>query len=384
MSDTSDKSLQAPLHCNKSADFSMAEARKSIGDLFKPKPWVYWTDFLVSFSVGMICFRMVRQSELFSWQQALFFVISSALFYRLAMFIHELVHLRTGTFTAFRVMWNLLVGIPFLMPSFVYYTHLDHHRRKHYGTDMDGEYLPIEHEGRWQIFAFLASSFVVPFLAVFRFLILTPLTWISPRFRDWAFQHASSMVIDPKYIRPLPTKTAMRLIRLQEGLCFLWCLGVLIGALTVGGYPYPFLVQGYCTGVFVLTLNALRTLVAHRWHNHEGEMTFLEQLLDSVNFPSNKWVTQIWAPIGTRFHALHHMFPSLPYHAMPEAHRRLIEQLPEGSPYHQTNETSFTHAFLDLWNRCGRLLNRKSEPAQQAEAAPVEPATSHNEMAKSA
>lgn len=383
MSDISAKSSPAPLHCNKSDDFSMAEARKTIGDLFKPKPWVYWTDFLVSFSVAIVCFRLVRQSELFSWQQIACFVVSSLLFYRLAMFIHELVHLRTGTMTAFRVVWNLLVGVPFLMPSFVYYTHLDHHRRKHYGTDKDGEYLPIEHEGRWQIFAFLASGFVVPFLAVFRFLVLTPLTWVSPAFRDWAFQHASSMVIDPKYIRPLPTKDALRMIRIQEGLCFLWCLGLLIGTLTVGEYPYPLLIQGYCTGVFVLTVNAVRTLVAHRWHNHEGEMTFLEQLLDSINFPSKMLLTELWAPIGTRFHALHHMFPSLPYHAMPEAHKRLMKALPEGSPYHQTNEYSFTHAFADLWVRCGQKSDAPgSNEANETKVASPESVSS--KMAKSA
>ncbi|MBI1248660.1 fatty acid desaturase [bacterium] len=382
MSEPSAKANQAPLHCNKTNDFSMAEARKTVGDLFEPNPWIYWTDFLLSFSVAIFCFRMVRQSDLFSWQQLAFFVVSSLLFYRLAMFIHELVHLRTGTFVAFRVAWNLLVGVPFLMPSFVYYTHLDHHRRKHYGTDKDGEYLPIEYEGRWQIFAFLGASFIVPILAVFRFLVLTPLTWISPMVRDWAFKHASSMIIDPRYIRPLPTKQAMRIIRLQEGLCFLWCLGVLIGALTVGQYPYPFLIQAYCTGVFILMVNALRTLVAHRWHNHEGEMTFLEQLLDSVNFPKNLWITQLWAPIGTRFHALHHMFPSLPYHAMPEAHRRLMSELPEGSPYHQTNESSFTHALLDLWHRCALAKkNRQKEVASEATDTSDEVS---NEMAKSA
>ena len=352
--------------CVASDDFSMAEARKIVGDLFRPNPWIYWADFLGSFAVAAFCFRMVRQVELFSAVQIVCFVVSCVLFYRLAMFIHELVHLRTGTMTPFRVVWNLLIGVPFLMPSFVYYTHLDHHRRKHYGTHLDGEYLPIEHEGRWQIFAFLGASFVVPFLAVFRFLVLTPLTWISPGVRGWVHKHASSMIIDYKYIRPLPTKEHMRIIRLQEFLCFLWCFGIAIGALTVGEYPYPFLIQAYCTGVFVLTINALRTLVAHRWGNHEEEMTFLEQLLDSVNFPRLPWITRLWAPIGTKFHALHHMFPSLPYHNMPEAHRRLMAQLPEGSPYHQTNESSFSHAFLDLWRRAGQKQEQPAaEHAQQ-------------------
>ena len=35
------------------------------------------------------------------------------------------------------------------------------------------------------------------------------------------------------------------------------------------------LVQIYLTAVFILTLNALRTLGAHRWTSHGGEMTFV-------------------------------------------------------------------------------------------------------------
>ena len=59
------------------------------------------------------------------------------------MFVHEIVHLPEKKFVAFRVVWNLLCGIPFLVPSFTYYTHLDHHRRKTFGTKHDGEYLPL-------------------------------------------------------------------------------------------------------------------------------------------------------------------------------------------------------------------------------------------------
>lgn len=354
---------------NGSSPVSMSDARKIVGDLFTPKPWVYWTDFWVTWVVAMAAFRQVRQVELFSWQQIACFVISSLLFYRLAMFIHELVHLRSGTMNGFRFVWNLLVGIPFLMPSFVYYTHLDHHRRKHYGTEHDGEYLSLEHGGRWQIIAFLLSPIVVPPLAVFRFLVLTPLTWISPAVRDWAHQHASSMVIDPTYIRPLPTREAMRNIRIQETLCFLWCLGIAIGAMTVGQWPYPVILHGYLTGVFVLTINAIRTLGAHRWTNAEGEMTFLEQLLDSVNYPHRAWITGLWGPVGTRYHALHHLFPSLPYHAMPEAHRRLTRELPADHLYQQTNETSLVRAIADLWRRAAQAERSESDESREAAQA---------------
>jgi fatty acid desaturase len=340
--------------------FSLTEARHVIKDLFKPNPWIYWTDFLLSYSAALFFYAMVRRlpdliaapTPVMIGLRLVSFVISCLLIYRCVMFIHELIHIRSGTFTAFRVVWNLLAGVPFLVPSFIYYTHIDHHRRKHYGTEEDGEYLSLSHSSPWSIFWFIALSPVVPLLGVFRFLVLTPLTWVCPPFRRWVHQHASSMIIDPTYLRPLPPKKTIRIIFLQEFLAFLFCAGVAVSVVLVGQWPFPFLLQAYCTGVFIITINAIRTLGAHRWTNQsDREMTFFEQLEDTVNYPSLWNLSGLWAPIGTRFHALHHLFPSLPYHNMPEAHRRLSEHLPADSAYHRTEQKSLIMAIVDLTRR---------------------------------
>ena len=47
------------------------------------------------------------------------------------------------TETNFTIGWNLLCGIPMLMPSFFYENHIDHHNSHRYGTKRDGEYLPL-------------------------------------------------------------------------------------------------------------------------------------------------------------------------------------------------------------------------------------------------
>jgi len=103
--------------------------------------------------------------------------------------------------------------------------------------------------------------------------------------------------------------------------------------------------------VFIVFLNSVRTLGSHRWHNEGGEMSFVDQLLDSVNYPGTPFISELWGPVGTRFHALHHLFPSLPYHALPEAHRRLDRGLPADSPYRQTEESSLLVGLRDLWRR---------------------------------
>lgn len=362
-------------------EFSLAESRNLVRDLFEPKPWIYWTDFLVSITIGHVFYGLVR--GVFAIPSlppaaqyaisAMAFIVSSLAYYRAVMFTHELVHLRSGTFTGFRIVWNLLCGIPFLVPSFTYYTHLDHHRRKHYGTKHDGEYLPWGQRNVWHLVFYLSQVFIVPVLGVFRFLVLTPLTWLHPAIRDWVHRHASSMIVDPMYIRPLPTRQDLRIIRLQEAACFAWCLGVaVIPPVFLGRWPWPFLLQGYCTAVVILTINSIRTLGAHRWANDGREMTFVEQMLDSVNVGKSTIAAELWGPIGLRFHALHHVFPSMPYHEMAKAHERLMKQLPPDSAYHKTVEPNLTSALIDLWKRSlevGRRQRKRTDASTQEAGA---------------
>jgi fatty acid desaturase len=355
-------------------EFSLAQARSIVGEFFRPVEWIYWTDFLVSWSVAVVAFGLVRAPGIDWPWRVLCFLVSSLLMYRCGLFIHELMHIPEEKLRAFRVVWNLLCGIPFLIPSFVYYTHVDHHRRKHYGTKEDGEYLPLSNRSPWWIVGYLAQSFVIPILAIVRFGILTPLTWLSTPTRDWVHRHASSMIIDPLYLRPLPTKQTLRIIRWQELGCFLFIvvmgIGVFRGLAYGTGRLGPwFLPHAYATGVFVVTINALRTLGAHRWLNNGGEMSFIEQMLDSVTYDRRPLLTGLWAPVGLRFHALHHIFPSMPYHAMAEAHRRLMRDLPSDSPYRKTVSPTLWSELSALWRRA----KASTEAATSPTAHPASP-----------
>ncbi len=351
-------------HTGSAAKFSLGLARGIVHDLFTPKLVVYWTDFLLSSTLGGLCFVLVRRVfEPFSLPSLLAFIVCGLCYYRAVLFIHELIHLRDKRFRTFNISWNLMCGIPFLTPTFMYYTHVDHHMRKHFGTHGDGEYLPLGAQSPWHILIYLCQPFVLPVIAVVRFLILTPLCWGSPRIRKFVHRHASSMVMDPSYIRPLPTRETLRIIRLQEALCFAWCAGVAT-VLIAGIVPIGFLITAYCLSVFILMLNAVRTLGAHRYTNTGGEMTFLDQLLDSVNYPNHRLLSALWAPLGLRFHALHHVFPSMPYHNLDEAHRRLMSELPADSPYRQTVSPSLTSSIVQLW-RTSRAAAKAVRRAQQ-------------------
>jgi len=109
------------------------------------------------------------------------------------------------------------------------------------------------------------------------------------------------------------------------------------------------LLKFYLLMIYAHGLNWVRTLGAHRYRNTGAEMSYRAQLQDSINMVGNPVVHEILFPVGLRYHALHHLFPTLPYHALGEAHRRLMAQLPEDSPYRLSNLRSFRKALLQLW-----------------------------------
>lgn len=361
------------------SSFSLTEARGLVRDLFTPRESIYWLDFLTTIFVGHACYGLTRLLYDLQLQplalrlalQLVTFSVQCACYYRAVMFVHEIVHLPEKKFRAFRVVWNVLCGIPFLVPSFTYYSHLDHHRRKLFGTEHDGEYLPLARLSPWYVLLYLSQCLWVPPLAVLRFGVLTPLTWLSPALRRFIHQRASSLVMDPSYIRPLPTATALRHIRLQELGCFLFLLAcAIVPPVFLDRWPIPFVVQAYLTGVVLVLLNAVRTLAAHRWWSEGEEVTFVEQMLDSVTLDNDSWAAVLINPVGLRYHATHHLFPSLPYHNIRAAHRRLLERLPVDSPYRQTVERSVLGVIADLVRRARAHEQTQSQPRLITHAPP--------------
>jgi fatty acid desaturase len=101
-------------------------------------------------------------------------------------------------------------------------------------------------------------------------------------------------------------------------------------------------------------LNQLRTAVAHRWDNDGEVMAPLDQFLDSVNVPPPALLPFLWAPVGLRYHALHHLMPRLPYHNLGTAHARLVEALPADHDYRRAEERELAPAMRKLVNRMRR------------------------------
>ena len=305
-------------------------------DLNDAKPIIYWTDLLVSSAVGYGALLAAIILPVTGWAIVAGVVAVLAL-YRAGSFIHELTHVKHTTLPFFRLGWNLIAGIPLLVPSFMYEgVHTLHHARTRYGTAEDPEYLPLALMKPWTLPLFVVAALLAPIAVLVRFAVLTPLSLIFPKLRAAVIANYSAMSINPAFRRRPPEGALAVQWRWQEAGACLWAIGLLTLVAT-GIVPLrAFLI---CLAVVsgVALINQVRTLVAHLWENEGEPMTVTAQYLDSVNVPPPGMLPLLWAPVGLRYHALHHLLPSVPYHALAEAHRRLAKAVETDSSYHGAN-----------------------------------------------
>jgi len=310
-----------------------AEAQRITAGLARPDGRVYWADLILTVALvyGGLGLAVLGAGPA-AWVGA---IVAGLSLYRAVSFIHELTHLRPGDAPGFRLGWNALIGVPFLAPSLLYEgVHNLHHLRQLYGTAEDPEYLPLSRRRPALIVGFLAAAVMAPLGALLRFAVLTPLSFASPRLRDVVIRRYSAMSINPAFQRKDAAAARRPAWRAQEVAAWLWSWALLALAAS-GGLAARFVLTGVALMAGVALVNQLRTLVAHGWTSDGAPMSLTEQFLDSVNVPPPGWLPLLWAPVGLRYHALHHLLPGVPYHNLAEAHRRLVETLPARSDYHR-------------------------------------------------
>lgn len=299
-------------------------------DLSAARGAIYWTDLLISVAIGYAALAgaILLDNPLLAIGSGL---VGSLALYRALSFIHELTHIHRDALPGFRLGWNLLAGIPLLTPSLMYEgVHTLHHARTRYGTQDDPEYLPLALMKPWSLPLFVVTALLLPVALLVRSAILVPLGAVIPPLRRLVWARASALSINPGFRRAPAEGAFARLVFWQELGASLWALALIAGSFAYGWRP---LVIGLAVVSLTALLNQVRTLVAHLWENEGDAMTVTGQFLDSVNVPPPGIVAEIWAPVGLRYHALHHLLPSMPYHSLAEAHRRLHRHLGAEATY---------------------------------------------------
>ena len=327
-------------------------------DLYKPKPVLYWADFLISFGMSLISFVVFHRSA------CLFITITSFIvaglgIYRCSVFIHEIQHHPVVELRLFAQAWNAALGIPCLIPLFLYDEHSDHHSVVSYGTHKDPEYAQLRSGYLIRFISLMSLSLVYPLLGPLRFGVLTPLALTSTRFNSFVYTKMSSLYnLKRGYRRRWSAQAESHTRWFQEIACFLWVWAWIYMGL-IGMIEPIFFLKTYLLFAFWMAVNQLRTLTAHRYESKGSAEDFLFQLLDTNTFDRG-WATTLWAPLGLRYHALHHLLPGLPYHNLALAHHRLMNLLPTESPYHETRRTGLINAIWQGFNsvRDGSLIQK--------------------------
>jgi fatty acid desaturase len=321
------------------------QTRDLVRDLHAASPGIYRMDLLLSSAVGWGAFTFAVALRPFSPGMLMTSVIAVFALYRGLCFIHELSHQSARNLPGFELLWNLLIGYPLMIPSTAYVgMHQSHHSLSTYGTAQDPEYLPFARSAGMTL-AFALESVLIPAILAIRFLILAPAGFLVPPFQRWLVGHFSSLTVNVHYRRSFTPELLAKIRRQSVAILVGWTVPFILAFARL--LPWRFFAVWFAVSSCISFINTLRTLGAHAYES-EGEPLDREgQLIDSIDTPGAVW-TELWAPVGLRYHALHHYFPGIPYHSLPAAWLRLTAELPGNAAYHRSRSGGLAYSLVAL------------------------------------
>jgi fatty acid desaturase len=327
-------------------------SRELVRDLHRPRPLIYWSDALGHAVIGWGAFALAVgfRTSWIAWSSLT--VVSVLALYRCLCFTHEITHLRRDAVRGFETAWNLIAGLPLLLPTFAYVgVHQLHHQLSTYGTADDPEYLPFATSRRliW-VFA-IEAAILFPIALVVRFLLVAPAGLLVPRLHRWLEVHASSFAMNPAFRRQMSSAAVARMRRWELLILAVW--GAAIAVAASGRVTWMIFLQWVIVTIGISFLNTLRVLGAHEYDSDGHMLSRHGQLADSIDVPGGPW-TALWAPVGLRYHALHHYFPGIPYHNLGAAYRRLLASAACREPYGEQSSSGLCHSLTALYMRANK------------------------------
>ncbi len=220
-----------------------------------------------------------------------------------------------------------------------------------YATPQDPEYV-INVFKRGSVLSILFYTMHICLFPAFVFLrfLLAPLTFIHPSVRDFTLRRLSSFTLNWKYERDI-ARLDRKTFAAVELLCWLRASAIPL-AVIAGVTIWTRMPLMYVLAASTLLFNQMRQLADHRFESDGERMTMPDHILDSCNYTDRDFFTWLFFPFAIKFHALHHLFPSLPYHNLESAHRHLTNQLPLDSPYHGLSQPGW-------WRSAAATLSKR-------------------------
>jgi fatty acid desaturase len=116
----------------------------------------------------------------------------------------------------------------------------------------------------------------------------------------------------------------------------------------------------YVLASFAVLMNWIRNLAGHTFTNTGEAMSHVAQFEESITVDGNPILCELMFPLGLRYHALHHLFPAMPYHELGKAHRKLITQLSPASraAYMRTVSPGLASVLVRLWRAARSSTDR--------------------------
>lgn len=297
---------------------------------------VVWGDFLLNVLLSWPLFIYTCFNP-----NLITFVISIFFLYRGSMLIHEVVHISKKV-TGYRFAYNFFFGWFTSYPAYIFDGHLFHHGKATYATKRDPEYKYIPQYNMKTLVSPIISAFILPLFQLIRFGLLPfVLPFLPEKYQVKVYQKMSTLVFDVNYKRPIRNKTdELRMMIGNDLMCALYKVATIL-LVVFEILPLRFITYFYIGFVFCSILNMYRALFNHLYTNESlAPLSKEEHILDTTTVEGGL-LTKIIFVNGLNYHALHHLFPEIPYYHLGRAHKKLMQELPSGHLYKKSVYPSF-------------------------------------------
>lgn len=304
--------------------------------MFKPNPWIYYSDFTLFVLLGNGCLFFAALQQPFSALQIALACVAIISIYRASFFVHELMHIGKKV-RGFNLYYNVMHGFVHKLPSYAFVSHLQHHKLEHYGQIHDSEY--DRFGGKSKLFFTIGmplfTAMLLPIIAVLRWVVVPLfLPFIGRKGRQFIYQKATILGFHTRGSLPAPTAKERRNWYIQDAWCAFYGVGML-ALIYFQLWPWELLPLWYAVFGIANAMNMYRGTIVHRYFGDFSTMNRKQMVLDCITLPTNKF--NVWLfPLGMGYHALHHMFPQVPYHHLDALHAQLMNDLPDNHPYRAT------------------------------------------------